>query len=90
VFHHGIAAMLPQLAIDIVKRSAQVQAFVVLPKRWIIERTLGWLNRCRRLAKDWETSTAKRSLSCASLPSDSCSENFVILHELYGQTLSAP
>jgi transposase len=28
--------------------------FVVLPKRWIVERTIGWINRCRRLAKDWE------------------------------------
>ena len=28
--------------------------FAVLPKRWIVERTIGWLNRCRRLAKAWE------------------------------------
>jgi hypothetical protein len=28
--------------------------FVVLPKRWIVERMIGWLNRCPRLAKDWE------------------------------------
>jgi len=29
----------------------------VLPKRWIVERTICWLNRCRRVAKDWECLT---------------------------------
>lgn len=43
------------LVIEIVKRSDTAKGFVVLPKRWIVERTFAWLNRCRRLAKDWET-----------------------------------
>jgi putative transposase len=59
LFHNGIAAMLPQLAIDIVKRAAQAKAFVVLSKRWLVERTFAWLNRCRRLAKDWENLNLK-------------------------------
>jgi transposase len=43
--------------IEIVKRSDQAQGFAVLPKRWIVERTFGWLGRCRRLAKDFENRT---------------------------------
>ena len=40
--------------------------------RWTVdarERTLDWLGRCRRLAKDWECSTARRSPSCVSAQS---------------------
>ena len=40
--------------IEIVTRSQSVGTFKAEPKRWIIERTLAWLNRCRRLAKDFE------------------------------------
>ena len=40
--------------LDIVKRSDNATGFHVLPKRWIVERTFGWLGRCRRLAKDFE------------------------------------
>lgn len=50
-------AHLDRLAIEIVKRS-DARRFVVLPRRWIVERTIAWLNRCRRLAKDWEASIA--------------------------------
>jgi putative transposase len=42
--------------IEIVKRSNTIRGFVVLPRRWVVERTLAWLNRNRRLAKDFETS----------------------------------
>ncbi|MBB6250128.1 transposase [Nitrospirillum iridis] len=40
--------------LEIVKRSDTAKGFEVLPKRWIVERTFGWLGRCRRLAKDFE------------------------------------
>ena len=42
------------LPLEIVKRSDKAKGFVLLPKRWIVERTFGWLGRCRRLAKDFE------------------------------------
>lgn len=43
-------------SLEIVKRTDDVSGFRVLPRRWVVERTLGWLGRCRRLAKDFEAS----------------------------------
>ena len=40
--------------IEIVKRSDTAKGFVLLPRRWVVERTLAWLNRNRRMAKDFE------------------------------------
>lgn len=54
VFRDGLKAIMEQLNVEIVKRSDQARGFAVLPKRWVVERTIAWLNRCRRLAKDWE------------------------------------
>ena len=51
-------AHLDQLAIEIIKRSDKAKGFELLPRRWVVERTIAWLNRCRRLAKDWEASSA--------------------------------
>lgn len=53
-FQRGLAQALGRVEVEIVKRSDQARGFVVLPKRWVVERTFAWLNRCRRLAKDWE------------------------------------
>ena len=46
--------------IEIVRRSDQAKGFVVIARRWVVERTLAWLGRCRRLAKDWEKTGKKR------------------------------
>jgi len=53
-FQTEVKKIVNGLNIEIVKRSDLAKSFVVLPKRWIVERTIAWLNRCRRLAKDWE------------------------------------
>ena len=58
-FQQAVGKILRRVNIEIVKRSDQAKGFIVLPKRWVVERTLGWLNRCRRLAKDWENLNRK-------------------------------
>ena len=40
--------------IETVLRSDDAQGFEVLPRRWVVERTFGWFNWCRRLSKDYE------------------------------------
>lgn len=40
--------------LGIVKRSALIKGFIVLPKRWIVERTFSWFETYRRLSKDYE------------------------------------
>ena len=52
-FLAGLRSTCRHVNLEIVKRS-ELRNFVVLPKRWIVERTIAWLNRCRRLANDWE------------------------------------
>jgi transposase len=52
-FQQALHVICRRVTVEIVKRT-ELHKFVVVPKRWIVERTIGWLNRCRRLAKDWE------------------------------------
>jgi len=44
-----------RISVTVVRRNGkQIKGFIVLPKRWVVEPTFGWINRARRLAKDFE------------------------------------
>ncbi len=44
--------------LEVVKRNDDLKGFQVLPRRWVVERTLGWLTHCRRLCRDYERTIA--------------------------------
>ena len=52
--------------LEIIKRTDDMKGFVLLPRRWVVERTFAWLNTYRRLSKDYERLT-------------NTSENFIYL-----------
>jgi transposase len=58
-----------RILIQIVRRSDDVKGFQVLPRRWVVERTFGWLVRNRRLARDYErlTSTSETMVKIAMI-----------------------
>lgn len=58
-FQSGLRTAMAKIEVEIVKRSDIAKGFVVLPRRWVVERTFAWLGRCRRLAKDWENLNRK-------------------------------
>ena len=64
-------AEVPVLRLDIVKRGEDVKGFVVLPRRWVVERTFSWFGRNRRIAKDYEnlglTLAAFVTLACIQI-----------------------
>jgi putative transposase len=47
-----------KLTVQIVRRPGDLHTFQVLPRRWVVERTLAWINRCRRTVRDYERLTA--------------------------------
>ena len=59
LFRRAVAKITRRVNVEIVKRSDHAKGFVVLPKRWVVERTFAWLGRCRRRAKDWENLNRK-------------------------------
>jgi len=57
-FAQWVSAQWPKLEVEVVKRSDDTTGFAVLPRRWIVERTFGWLMRHRRLVRDYERTEA--------------------------------
>lgn len=57
-FADWVKNLRPKLEVEVVKRSDAVKGFRVLPRRWVVERTFGWLMRQRRLVRDYETTEA--------------------------------
>jgi transposase len=54
-FAQWVKNLRPKLAVEVVKRSDDTTGFKVLPRRWVVERTFGWLMHQRRLVRDYET-----------------------------------
>ena len=52
------------LALVVVRRPQGTRGFTVLPRRWVVERTIAWLNRNRRLSKDYERTEAAMESWC--------------------------
>ena len=69
LFRRAVAKIMARVNVTF-KRSDHAKGFVVLPKRWVVERTFAWLGRCRRLAKDWENLNRKALAFLASLQSE--------------------
>jgi putative transposase len=53
-FAQWVRGLRPKLVVEVVKRRGKATGFAVLPRRWIVERTFGWLMRHRRLVRDYE------------------------------------
>jgi len=53
-FANWVKELRPQLKVEVVKRSDDTSGFKVLPRRWVVERTFGWLMRYRRFVRDYE------------------------------------
>jgi len=53
-FAQWVRAVRPKLEVEVVQRSVPASGFEVLPRRWVVERTFGWLMRHRRLVRDYE------------------------------------
>jgi transposase len=86
-FQAAAQRTMAQVNVEIVKRSDGARGFVILPKRWLVERSFAWLNRCRRWRKTGSVSAERPSHSYGSPQSGSCCESYAFKRDVRGQTL---
>lgn len=69
-FANWVKTLRSKLVVEVVKRSDSVRGFKVLPRRWVVERTFGWLLHHRRLVRDYErtTTSAEAFVYIAMIP----------------------
>jgi len=53
-FASWVRTLRPKLKVEVVRRCDKLEGFAVLPRRWVVERTFGWLMKQRRLVRDYE------------------------------------
>ena len=61
-FAKWVKGLRPKLAVEVIKRSDTADGFKVLARRWVVERTFGWLMHQRRLVRDYETTESREAL----------------------------
>ena len=82
------AAALRDFTVEIIHRSDDISGFKVLPRRWVVERTFGWLTRWRRLVRDYEK---RLDVSEAMIhPSYHGQQHAPAAHPLNGQPMHEP
>src|ERR1700745_2885332 len=82
IFANALVKILPGLETEIVRRSDHAKGFVRLPKRWIVERTIAWLNVVAVSPRIGKISTATPSRSRNLPQSVSCCESFAMLDQV--------
>lgn len=65
-YNHERVTQATSIKVEIVNKIAGQTGFVVLPRRWVVERFFAWINRNRRLAKDVEATL--KSAAASSMP----------------------
>ena len=68
-FQKALAKILPHLTTEIVKRSDHAKGFVVLPRRWVVERTIAWLDQYRQARQKGAESLNRTALAFLRLAS---------------------